>query len=142
MSTKIKVKNSQLNPILNALKNLDGKPVPVKSGEQVAIVNEPYQFSAKTRWNIVRNIKAVEGHVDDLEKTRIALVKSFAKDGSEVSKEDMPEFQKEFGELIAQECEVGVLMLKEEDLNLDKNDIPGSVLAHLLPLIVLAPDPA
>ncbi len=117
--------------ILSGLNALDGRPEMSKDG---SVVHLSYQFgSAKLRLTIQQNIAALLAVQADFEKVRMAIFKEIAGDAPEIkpSSPEAARFQKMIGDAQAVTCPAQLQRINAADLKLDKNEIPGSVLASL-----------
>lgn len=127
--------------MLVALRNLDGHATPTGN----ALI--PWEFGSGTlRLRIANNITALALFETSLETVRNGIVKELLaklpadKDGRPPTAipPGTPEFdqlQKQYGDAIAQPCDVKLAHIKASDLKLDKNEIPVSVLAALSSII-------
>lgn len=99
----------------------------------------PYEFSGKTRWNIAKNLRVLNVHVTDFNSARDALIKQISNGTNEIdntNKEQMNEYIKHLNEIDQQEVDVsGLLSIKVDDLVLDTNPIPATVLAAFKDLV-------
>ena len=131
----MKMKLQQVRNLATAFSMLDGS-AKVINNEKVL---EPYVFSAKARWNIVKNLRILNVFVTDFNNARDALIKQISNGNNEIdskNQEQMAEYLNGLSEINLQEVEVnGILPIKLEELNLDKNQIPSSILAELGDLI-------
>lgn len=138
-------KRSDLFDIANNLAQLDGYYKVVtdpRTGkeEKVAV---SYEFAAKVRFNIAKNLVVLKPIVEALGKAREGLVKEVAGEGVTVLKGDTPEyarFDAKWKAIVREEETVDLVRLTESDLNLERNPIPGTVTTALASIIVeLAP---
>jgi hypothetical protein len=99
----------------------------------------PYEFSGKTRWNIAKNLRVLNVHITDFNSARDALIKQISNGTNEIdntNKEQMNEYIKHLNEIDQQEVDVsGLLSIKVDDLALDTNPIPATVLAAFKDLV-------
>lgn len=134
----ITLTNTGLNRLAQALRGLDG--LRTKANEFT-----PYQFGSDTTWAIVENMEIVEGRLRTYERARKALAAQHGLvDGMEVTAsnvEQVTKYTKALTEIEEQEVEVaGLKKISRSKLNIGsergKNQIPPSVLAGLMPLLV------
>lgn len=99
----------------------------------------PYEFSGKTRWNIAKNLRVLNVHITDFNSARDALIKQISNGTNEIdntNKEQMNEYIKHLNEIDQQEVDVsGLLSIKVDDLALDTNPIPATILAAFKDLV-------
>jgi hypothetical protein len=113
------------------LTSLDGHQELTRGGESVSLA---YQFgSAALRLTIQQNLAALAVPLGAFDKARQAIFKEIAGDAPEI-KPNTPEATKYTAQVQAAQqrpCDVDLQRIKATDLKLDKNEIPGSVLAAL-----------
>lgn len=100
----------------------------------------PFKFSAKVRYSLAKNLRIFRTRTDDVIQARNQFVRSHVPPGEKTPEQGTPEFEKLDTELRAflQESEEvdGVMKLTLNDLQLDLNPVPISVLCALGPLVV------
>lgn len=96
------------------------------------VVKELYQLGGPLRLNIARNLNRIESEVAAFQKTRNALVVEHSNGSGTV---DMPAFVMAERALLDSETEIDLILLKEADLSLNINPIPGTVLAAIMPIL-------
>lgn len=148
----ITLPNIKIRDLLNAHNQLDGHHEVVEQLGQRISVLKPYDFSAKTRWNITKNIKTLRKYVEEANDERDKILKRISEGTNEIDGTKEPEkhrlFSKEVGEIEEIEVEVyGLLELKvtgllnddmaEEAFKKSSNPIPSTVLASLAPVLDL-----
>jgi hypothetical protein len=115
---------------------LDGYDRVIRDGERERVVREPYKFDAGLRLALAVLENRVDVLIADYNKARSALIKSLADGGAKVPEEKMSEFIEQHQVLLDKECEINdVGRIKTSELALDKNPIPASVLALLMPVL-------
>lgn len=140
----MKLKPKEIDSITVGLRSLDGLQKPAGPGGR-DIVFEPFLYSSKTTWNKTKNLTLLKRFAEELETTRLDLVKQFS--GSitvDVPAAKLPDFVREWNALIDQPQEfAGLLSMTEAELNLydpkenpTGNRIASSVLEKVTPLIV------
>lgn len=143
---KITLAQAQLLSV--ALGNLDGHLVVIKQNGQDAAIMTPWEFgSGSFRLRIANNLTIVNAALRTAEETRQAVIKELLKKASDRTgsavteiKPDMPEsadYQKQYADLMAQPAsgtqDLG--RIKSSELRLDKNEIPGTVISALAPIL-------
>jgi hypothetical protein len=118
-----------------ALNALDGYTKVVKDGGLDKAVTVPYEFTANVRFSIAKNIAALGPVLRTFESSRKALIKQFSDGGNEVPADAMAAFSEAPSELLDRDEEVSSAELSQADLNLERNPIPPSVIAGLMPLL-------
>ena len=139
---QIKLKASDCPELLASLNALDGSERVVDQGKEAPakVVRLSYDFAGKTRFAISRNIAALKATVQVLDDTRTMLIKQAAGGAMEIKsdeKDKQAAFLKLWSDALAQPVMLDLQRLKEEDLKLDANPIPGTVLAGLTPILDL-----
>jgi hypothetical protein len=121
--------------ILQGLNSLDGRQVVVnagKSNEQVVL--QAYEFgNAKLRLDIAHDLAILSAVQKDSQAVQQKIFLEVGK-GSPDIKPGTPElldYNNQLKDLMARPCLADVSRIKAGDLKLDKNDIPGSVLAAI-----------
>lgn len=132
------MKLSEIRNLFTALSMLDGEQKVVKNKGQEEVILEPYKFSGKTSWNLVKNKNILKRYTDDYTEVNDKLIRRIS--GAEsINKEDpaqVKEYTDETKKLLETEEDVkGILKIKLSELNLDTNHIPISIL-ELLSTIV------
>jgi hypothetical protein len=121
--------------LAQALQTLDGYTKIVRDGGQDKPIHAPYEFSGNVRFAIAKNINAIAPVNRAFSEARNALVRQFSSGGEEVPAAAMPGFDAAVKELLDRDEDIQILPLSQLDLNLDKNPIPPTVVAGLMPLL-------
>ncbi len=119
-----------------ALTALDGIDQPVEVRGQLQLVKKPFTFSGRCRLKIARNLRAVEEAFRDYDAARIGLVRELASGAEKVPDELLPRFHALHFDLLQEDIDVPLTPLTEDELSLDDNQIPHSVLAVLLQFLI------
>jgi hypothetical protein len=122
-----------------ALPALDGLDKAVEVNGKTALVKKPFKFSGKTRLKIARNLRACEQVFLDYDAARAGLVRELADGGESVPAEKLSQFHQQHAALLQEPQEVALTPLREEDLNLDDNEIPHAVVAVILTHLIEDP---
>jgi hypothetical protein len=131
----VKVHVRDLNVMLSGLSSLDGAEKLV--GEK--LVRMPYEFAGPTRWAIAYNLTIVRNQVQVQNAAKADIVRAIANGGSRIEPTDtesMARFSAEYQKLIDTEITVELMRIPLDELQLDKNAIPPTVLSALAPMIV------
>lgn len=91
----------------------------------------PFRLKA-ARWKVVKNIAALEPLVQLINTTRDNLIIEISGGGNKIEETDtekITQFRAELGKVINQDVEVDISKISEQELNLDENEIPFSILA-------------
>lgn len=126
--------NTDIANIDAALKQFDGYQA-LTADKQTVFV--PYKFSAATKLKLRKNRRLVEEPMKDLMDARNSLIKSINPDGKiENGTPAMDGFQKGWKELCDISHELDFAPISVEELNLDENPIPDSVLGLIEKIII------
>jgi len=134
----MKLSTQAVIDVYNALVTLDGKLRVVKDGEREQVVREPYTFGPGLRVAIAKNIANLKVIADVYAKGRENLILHVTGgrpmiDGNDYEKQLT--FAVANAQLMAELHEVAVVTIKEDELKLGVNPIPGTVLAAMAPII-------
>lgn len=112
----------------NALQRLESPAAPGKS---------EFAFPGKVILAIARNLRLLKPISDDLEATRLALIKQFTPAGAAGVPEDkIAAFRAEWEAILGTETDIELKTIAVDALNLDTNRIRSDILADLLDTIV------
>ncbi len=114
------------------LRALDSYQARDKEGKPYA---SPYNFSGVTRMNIATNIDRVGAVLKTYQATLNEVIKTMSGGTGTVPGDKMANYNVEVLKMLAAPAGVSLAKIKEADLKLDENPIPGSVLGLLLPII-------
>lgn len=127
--------NEKILSLFSAFKGLNGREVVVTGeNDKQRTVFEPYQFDAKTCWNIAKNLNVLKRHVEAFDEARKKLVESIggSKGLDEKNTEQVDTLDKGLKEILNEKVTVeGLLKIKFDGLKLDKNAIQPGTLAGL-----------
>lgn len=124
----MKISMAKLLSLQGALSNLDFYEKIV--GDKV--VKELYTLGGAMRFRIARNMNKIEPEITAFHKARNALVTQYSNGDGKV---DMTAFALAERDLLDSQIELDLILFKEDDLALDTNPIPGTVLWGLMPII-------
>lgn len=134
---------AQLYALLAAHQALDGHEKIVRDAQGERAVTTPYTLGGLTRLALAQNISAIEGVVRGFEKVRKDLIRQHAGETGSFDETDegraaLARCNREVATILEQEREVSLARIKSEDLRLDQNPIPGTVLSGLMPILQAA----
>lgn len=132
------LKLSECLAIMQGLNALDGHPVVIASGKpNEQVINQPYEFgNAALRLDIAKNLSALGAVQRDAQSAQQKITAEISK-GGEIkpgSTENLA-LDRQLRELLDHPCDVELKRIKAADLKLDRNEIPGSVLAAIDPIL-------
>jgi hypothetical protein len=137
----MKLKIKKIRELFEALASLDGY-TEYSDGKVKEKVY--YDFSGKTKYNIIKNLNILKRHLENFDKTRDELIKSISGGKDSISQDDKEailRFNKALSEILETEEEVkGLLKIKFNDLCLDdKKDLEGKLIrkANKIPNTVI-----
>ena len=122
----------QVLNVTAALKSLDSYQAKNKDG---ATYPAPYNFSGVTRMNIATDLDRGSVVLKAYQTSLNEVIKGLSGGTGTVPGEKMAEYNVEVLKMLAAPAGVSLAKIKEADLKLDENPIPGSVLGLLLPII-------
>jgi hypothetical protein len=135
----IKLKVADALALNAALSSLDGQQKVVPQGEAPAkLVVVPYEFSGKIRWTIAQNLTALAPSVKSADEARNALVKQVGGESGTIAATDsvrVSKFTAAYNEILTQPLTVELTKVKLEELKLDANPIPATLLSALTPIV-------
>lgn len=126
--------------VLSCLRSLDGYQEVVKVGDKDQIVTKAYEFkNSNLRWSIIRNIAIATEVETALQASRNSMIRELSDGGREI-KPGTPvadEFTLQWEKLMSTPTALSdkFVMFAIADLKLEKNEIPGSLLAGCAPII-------
>lgn len=145
LSQVIALAGDQALGMPGALPQLEGQPQPIAQGKDgdgkelpPRILIKPYEFSGKVRWAISKNLLALQEQVKAFEMTRVLLVKEAAGGAEKIPDEDhaaISKFTAKLNAIMDDEVKLELTRLSQDDLKLDVNQIPFSVLTALAPIL-------
>ncbi len=137
-----KLKVQDVFALQTALRNLDGHMVVVKQNGVEGTVMIPWDFgSGALRLRIANNITILDAAAKGVEDARQAIIKEITKKaGTAEIKPGTPEFddyQKQYGDIAIQPASgtQDLARIKASELKLDRNEIPGTVISALKPIM-------
>lgn len=135
-----KLKFNTLAELGNSLRSLDGLEKSVDQGKDTPakVVLVPWDFKPATRIAFARDLAAVRLALEAFEATRQALLKSLAPTGPEKVASDpalLAKFVVGWNDAIKDPVTVDLVLIAEDDLKLDANALPPSIITGLLPIL-------
>lgn len=135
----VKLKHAQLQELSIALSALDGAQKVVPQGEAPAkVVHVAYEFGGKTRLAIARNLSALRRTLEEYEATRVQLLNQVSNGQPDKVQGDTAlsaKFYELWRQATAEPAKIDLTLIKTDDLRLDANAIPGSILSALTPVL-------
>jgi hypothetical protein len=126
------MKNEDVFTLVNVLNQLD--PPQGKSN---------WAFSAKTRWNLGKNLRRLSAALREIEEHRQKMIGDFGltvvegKDGkARLEGEKLREYERAFRSVLQEPSDVQLHQIDEGDLDLDKNQIPMTLLEPLIGTLI------
>lgn len=121
--------------MLLGLRALDGYERVIKDGERERVVQELYKLGGGLRFQIAKDIAKLTIVADALHKARNDLVRGLSGGKDRIPPEKAGEFYAEERAMLDAQQDIELSMIQVEELKLDQNPIPGSILALLAPLL-------
>lgn len=132
----LKITVEQAWTIFNGLKALDGYQDKLKDGERVTSINVSYKFGPGLRWAVAKNEIALQAVVETYQKAARAQHAELDSTRSLDPNSDAGKSLAEADAKLASEITtVDLVRLKQAEFNLDKNEIPPSVLAAISAIV-------
>ena len=148
MSETITLRGRDVYYIRNALNALDGRPEavsvkpPGRSESESQVILKPYTFSGRARYQISKWNVEVRRALESLDEARKKLVSQYADpthlvDGAEQgAPANVVLFDKDWAAVLSEPVQFSLSPIRFDDLRVDENLIPPSVLAVLDPILV------
>jgi hypothetical protein len=96
-----------------------------------------FKFSGKTRYKIAKNTRILRGVSQDISKKRDEFIFKHSPTGKiEQGTPERTAFTEEYSAYLDESVDVNVLTYNLDELDLDTNQIPNSVLPGLLDLVL------
>lgn len=126
--TKIKIPRYQMRDLYNALGALDGRVEVAKddSGKVLGLVLHPYDLGVKAVYAAARTRDYLKAEIAAIEKIQA----EYRRTNGDTVKRDQ-----ELEEFMCAETEIGVHRIRIEDLKIEANKLPTSVLSNLLCMV-------
>lgn len=134
---KATIRRAELHALFHALSALDGRQVIVKDGdggEAIAVI--PYAFDGKTRMKIARARRLARADVEDYNEANNLLIREL--DPSGTVKRTSPQwgtYTERRDQLMRAPVEIELPRIALDELKLETNAIPPSVLDGLAPVL-------
>lgn len=94
-------------------------------------------FKGKVLYALTKNYKKLDSIFEDVEKTRVTLVRKYNPDNKEqIPDENRNNYTKEIIELLDEVENIEFHQIDVNDLELDKNQIPVQMLSQLMDTVV------
>ena len=121
--------------ISSGLHSLDGYERIAKDGEREKVIKEFYKLGGGLRMSIAKNLNILGSIQSAYQKARDDILRSMADRNGEVPRTKLAEFTAEERKLLDAEHNVDLCQIDEEELRLDINPIPASVLSLIHPIL-------
>ena len=129
----MKLSTHAILQLVQALNSFDGLEQ-TRPGEKL---KEPYKIAPRARMTLAKNLIRLNEVTQAYHKTRDHAVFHYADGGNRITDpKKLMAFSLEEASIGAVMHEVSLEMIKEGDLNLEKNDIPLPALAAMGPIII------
>ena len=143
---KPKITVAQALSLLAALRNLDGHVVAIKQGASDATVMIPWDFgSGLLRLKIANDISILSLNEKSAEDARQGVIKEIVKGlpedkraaGIQAGTPEFSVFQAQYGEALNAPAQgtQDLARIKASELKLDKNEIGGTTISGLMPIL-------
>lgn len=127
----MELKRTRLLVLNNALSRLDSTTKDDDKG------SASYKFSAKVIFALYRNLCKTRDYVEEIEKTRLAVVKKYLEAGQQsVSDKNIPKFTEEWTLFLEGKDKFSLERVRLSELALERNPIPLNVLADLSCILI------
>lgn len=133
---EVKLPMSRILGLANALAALDGYEDVVKDGAAEKVVRRAYKFEPGLRTSISRNITTLRPLLEGYNKEQSDLLVSIT--GGTLPAPNTPEtarFNIESNRVLAVEWKLNLFILRETELKMEVNPIPGTILSNLDPIM-------
>lgn len=117
------------------LSGLDGYDRVARDGERERVVREFYKLGGGLRLLIGINQNKLDAVLSVYNKERSRIIVGLSGGGNELPKAKEGEFFERHNELLQAEQEIELKAININELRLDDNPIPASVLAMLMPIL-------
>jgi len=126
--SKLSLTPNQALATINAIVKLEGAP----SGDSKDTPVSKYNFKAKVLYGLAKNYNTLKRLVEDIEATRQKTLKKYQIEGEPgLSETQSAKFSADFSEFLNTSIEVDIHQVDINEIDLDLNQIPISVLADL-----------
>jgi len=132
-----KLTYEQASALFGALQSLDGHQRVVKDGQQERIVQEPYDIAPGLRLVIAQDMLKAKAAVGTLQVAFAAVQKQFVGADGKVPDDKLVAFNVEVRKLQQEMSDEQFTPIRYEELKPSTNNFPPSVLAGLMPVLVI-----
>lgn len=127
----------QVRDLIGGLVALDGRQRVVKDGQQERIVPQEYDLAPGIRLVIAQNLLRAKNTFAPLQPAFAAVQRQFADANGKVPDERLVEFNLAVRKLQDSLTDADFIPIKYEELKPSVNNFPPSVIAALLPILVM-----
>lgn len=132
-ASTVKVSYTDANNLVASLSALDGSTKLDASNHPVVVA---YDFGGPTRLHIAKDIQALREALAPYQEAAKGLMKAEGvADVSKASKDQVEKINAEWAKTIAAPLSVNLDTITSDELKLDTNSIPGTVIAGLSPIL-------
>jgi hypothetical protein len=126
--SKIQLTPNQVLATINAIVKLEGAP----SGDPKEAPVSKYNFKAKVLYGLAKNYNTLKRLVEDIESTRQKTLKKYQTEGeANLGEAQAAKFSADFSDFLNTPLDVDLHQVDINEIDLDLNQIPISVLADL-----------
>lgn len=131
----MKLSIEQIIQVNVGLAALDGYQKIIKDGERERIAQELYKLGGGLRLCIAKNKNRIETILTAFQKARNDLIYQYGKGTAVVPDDKAEAFSKDERPMLEMEHDIEISEIDVDQLKLDENPIPGTVLSALMPIL-------
>lgn len=120
--------------IVNGLSQLDGYDDVCTDGAIQKTCKRPYKFGGGVRWTIASDISVAKSVQTTWETVKNGLITQYS-DNGKVPDANLPKLNAELTSALSKPSNIVLARLKRDELKLDENPIPASILALIIPIV-------
>lgn len=121
--------------VTNGLAQLDGYDDVCTDGAVQKTCRRPYKFGGGLRWTIASALAAGKPAQTTWQTVQAAIVAQYAGADGKLPEASVAKANREIAEALAKPAGITMPTIKREELKLDDNPIPPSVLSLLMPIL-------
>lgn len=131
----MKLSIEQMIQINGGLAALDGYQKIIKDGERERVAQELYKLGGGLRLSIAKNKNKIEQILTAFQKARNDLVYQYGNGSASVPDDKAEAFSRDERPMLEMEHDIDISAIDVDQLKLDENPIPGTVLSALMPIL-------